>query len=110
MSLDLPKIIGRYFGAQNAHDIDAIVACFASDAHVRDEGHAYLGSNAIRVWKKETSAKYRVTVEPVECGIEGKTTVVVARVSGAFDGSPVNLTYRFGLSVDGQIDALEIRL
>ena len=110
MSLDLPKTIGRYFGAQNAHDIDAIVACFASDARVRDEGHVHIGPDAIRAWKKETSAKYRVTVEPVECGIEGKTTVVVARVSGAFDGSPVNLTYRFGLSVDGQIDALEIRL
>ena len=78
MSLDLPEIIRRYFGAQNAHDIDAMVACFASDARVRDEGHVHIGPDAIRAWKKETSAKYRITVEPVECGIEGKTTVVFA--------------------------------
>ena len=39
MSLDLPSILDRYFAAQNAHDIEAMVACFAPDAAVRDEGH-----------------------------------------------------------------------
>src|SRR3954469_21885681 len=105
----LPDVLVRYFGAQNAHDIDAMVACFASDARVRDEGHVHVGPNAIRAWKKETSAKYRITVEPVEYGIESGSTVVVARVSGAFAGSPANLTYRFGISVDGQIEALEVQ-
>jgi hypothetical protein len=72
MSLDLPKTIGRYFGAQNAHDIDAIVACFASDAHVRDEGHAYLGSNAIRVWKKKRAQSTASLSNPSNAGSRAK--------------------------------------
>src|SRR5262245_22625034 len=38
VSLDLPIILRRYFEAQNAHDVEAMVACFAPDAAVRDEG------------------------------------------------------------------------
>ncbi len=48
-----------------------MVACFAPEAVVRDEGHTYTGTDAIRAWKKETSAKYRVTAEPIESRTEG---------------------------------------
>lgn len=109
MSLDLPEILRRYFEAQNAHDIDAMVACFAPDATVHDEGHTHVGTDPIRAWKKETSAKYRINAEPIESRIDGDRTIVVVRVSGTFDGSPANLTYRFGLSAEHQIDALEVR-
>jgi hypothetical protein len=61
MSPALPEILQRYFAAQNAHDIDALVACFAPDARVRDEGRNIVGTDAIRAWKAETSAKYGVT-------------------------------------------------
>jgi len=105
----LPNILDRYFEAQNAHDIDAMVACFASDAAVRDEGHDIVGTDAIRSWKEETSAKYRITAEPLESTTEGDRTVVVVKVSGTFDGSPTNLTYCFGFSGKGRIGTLEIR-
>jgi hypothetical protein len=109
VSLDLPEILHRYFEAQNAHDLDAMVACFEPDATVRDEGHTYIGADATRAWKKATSAKYRITARPIESRIEGNRTIVVVRVSGTFNGSPANLTYRFGFSADGRIDALEVR-
>jgi hypothetical protein len=109
ISLDLPETLRRYFDAQNAHDIDAIVACFAPHAIVRDEGHTHSGTDAVRAWKQETSAKYRVTAAPLECRREGDDTIVVVRVSGTFPGSPANLTYRFGFSADGRIAALEVR-
>jgi hypothetical protein len=109
MKPDLPEVLDRYFAAQNHHDIDAMVACFASEAAVRDEGRDIVGTDAIRAWKKKTSAKYRITAEPIECRIEGDRTVVVVKVSGTFDGSPANLTYRFGFSGDGRIGALLIR-
>jgi hypothetical protein len=109
MKPDLPEILDRYFAAQNHHDIDAMVACFASDATVRDEGRHVAGTDAIRAWKKETGAKYRITAEPIECRIEDDRTIVVVKASGTFDGSPANLTYRFGFSGDGRIGALEIR-
>jgi hypothetical protein len=109
MRPDLPDILARYFKAQNDHDIDAMVACFASGAAVRDEGRDIVGTAAIRAWKEETSAKYGIAVEPIECTVEGARTTVVVKVSGRFAGSPANLTYRFGFSDDGRIGALEVR-
>jgi hypothetical protein len=108
MQPDLPEILDRYFAAQNAHDIDAMVACFASDAAVRDEGRDMIGRDAIRAWTIDTSAKYRVSVEPQTCTSADGRTVVVAKVSGTFPGSPANLTYRFGLSGDSRIVTLTI--
>ncbi len=106
---ELPGILVRYFEAQNRHDIDAMVACFAADASVRDEGREIVGTAAIRSWKEATSARYRVTAEPLESRIEAERTIVVVKVSGTFAGSPANLTYRFGFADDGRIGALEVR-
>ena len=108
MKSDLPEILDRYYAAQNAHDIDAMVACLAPDAAVRDEGRDIVGSDAIRAWKIETSKKYRIAAEPISCTVTGGRTVVVVKVSGTFPGSPANLTYRFGFSADRHIDALEV--
>jgi ketosteroid isomerase-like protein len=108
MSPELPDTLKRYFAAQNRHDIKALVACFAADAVVRDEGKDIIGTEAIRSWKEATSAKYRVTVAPLECRAEDGRTVVVAKVSGTFPGGPLNLTYRFGFANDGRIGALTI--
>ena len=108
MNVSLPGVLDRYFEAQNAHAIDAMVACFAGDAAVYDEGRDYVGARAIRAWKEETSRRYHITAEPLECRAEDGSTIVVVRVSGTFDGSPTNLTYRFGLSEDGRIGSLEV--
>ncbi len=109
MKPDLPSTLQRYFDAQNRHDIDAMVACFAPDAVLLDEGRDFIGTEAIRSWMEETSGKYRIEIRPLETSREGDRTIVVTRVAGAFDGSPTNLTYRFGISVNGPIRALEIR-
>ena len=102
-----PDILARYFAAQNAHDIDAMTDCFAPDAQVRDEGRDHHGRAAIRAWLHETSEKYRVQVEPLELRREEGLTVVVARVSGDFPGSPADLTFRFGLA-DGRVSTLAV--
>lgn len=109
MAIEMPDILQRYFQAQNAHDIDAMVACFAADAAVHDEGRDIIGANAIWAWTAETSAKYQVTVEPLESHPAAGKTVVVAKVSGTFPGSPLNLTFRFGLSAHGRIGSLAIQ-
>jgi hypothetical protein len=109
MKAALPDILDRYFAAQNAHDIEAMVACFAPDAVVRDEGKDVVGMQAIRAWKIETGAKYRITAEPLESRPEAGATIIVVKVSGTFPGSPANLTYRFGFSADGRVNALEVR-
>jgi hypothetical protein len=109
MKAVLPDILDRYFAAQNAHDIEAMVACFAPDAVVRDEGKDIIGAQAIRAWKIETGAKYRITAEPLESRPEAGETIVIVKVSGTFPGSPTTLTYRFGLSAEGRVKALEVR-
>lgn len=109
MTPDLPDVLARYFAAQNTHDIDTLVACFAPDAVVRDEGNDIVGPDEIRAWKEETGAKYRVTVEPLACSVADGCTVVVARVSGSFDGSPLDLTYRFGISEEDRIATLQVK-
>jgi hypothetical protein len=47
VTIDLPTILQKYFQAQNAHDIEAMVACFAADATVRDESRDIIGADAI---------------------------------------------------------------
>jgi hypothetical protein len=107
MSLNLPQPVSAYFAAKNAHDIDAMLAPFGDDAHVRDEGHDYLGRTAIRAWMEKTTRKYRVTSQPQEAAGDGDRLIVRALVSGDFPGSPARLTYRFVVA-DGRIAALEI--
>ena len=106
MSLDLPKPIAAYFSADKG-DGEAVVQCFADDAVVKDEGHTYRGTAAIRRWKTETTSKYEYTSEPFALeGQDGKI-VVTSRLTGNFPGSPINLRYLFELLGD-KIVSLEI--
>jgi ketosteroid isomerase-like protein len=107
MSLDLPAPINAYYAAKNAHDIDAMLAPFADEAHVRDEGEDHRGHAAIRDWMEHTTRKYRVTATPEEVSKEGDKHIVRALVAGDFPGSPAHLTYRFTLAGD-RITRLEI--
>lgn len=107
MALDLPTPIAAYYAAKNRHDIDAMLAPFAENAVVHDEGEDYRGHTAIRAWMEHTTAKYAVTVAPEEVTIHDGATIVRALVSGNFPGSPAYLTYRFTAG-DGDIKALSI--
>jgi hypothetical protein len=106
--IGLPETIAHYVGAQNRHDVKAMLACFAPDARVRDEGKTMTGSDAIGAWMKKTSEKYRVAVEPQAYEGDGTVGTMAAKVSGTFPGSPITLTYRFRFAADGRIASLEI--
>jgi hypothetical protein len=108
MLAQLPKPIATYLSSENAGDIETLAACFNADAVVRDERRTIEGLAAIRQWKITSREKYQHIVEPIEATGSGDTTIVTARVSGNFPGSPVTLRYSFGLK-DGKIAALEIR-
>jgi len=93
MSMELPKPIAAYFAATNTHDIDAMLVPFAETATVKDEGQQRDGLAAIREWMDGTVRKYGFTVVVIGAADEGGRTVVTARVSGSFPGSPVQLRY-----------------
>jgi len=107
MAIALPKTIARYFEADRGKDALAVAGCFTKDAVVRDEGHTYVGLDAIGTWKADASTKYTYTVEPFALATEGERTVVTSHLAGDFPGSPTDLRYFF-LLADDKIAELEI--
>jgi ketosteroid isomerase-like protein len=106
--MHLPPAIDLYVKAENAGDVESLAECFASDAIVRDEGHTYEGLAAIKAWKAETKKRYNHIVEPLEVAQRDGKTVLKAKLSGNFPGSPVTLAFSFVFE-DGKITSLEIR-
>lgn len=104
----LPAALDAYFAAQNAHDSDALAACFTPDALVHDEGEDQRGTAQIRAWAAATSARYQAVAEPLSLVRSDDVATVRARVSGTFPGSPVELDFRFTLAADGRIASLRI--
>ena len=107
MSVHLPKAIERFMSSENAHDAEALAACFASNAAVRDEGRTRAGTD-IAAWRRETTEKYHHAVEPVAVAERDGKTIVATRVSGDFPGSPITLDFVFRLE-NGKISSLEIQ-
>ena len=108
MSIDLPAPIAGYFAAENSDDAEALTACFAPDAVVRDEGRRIQGIAAIKAWKREGKAKYQHKIKLLGAAETGGETIVRGLVSGNFPGSPIELGFAFVL--DGErITSLEVR-
>jgi ketosteroid isomerase-like protein len=108
MTFQAPKPISDYFAAKNRHDINGMLAPFADDAAVTDEGETMKGRPAIRAWMEETTRKFAVTVAPETLEDVGGRAVVRALVTGNFPGSPTHLTYHFALR-EHEIVGLEIK-
>jgi ketosteroid isomerase-like protein len=100
MSDALPEIINAYFAAVNAFDTTAMAACFTSDAVVLDEGLQHDGIAAVREWIEATTSKYHIKLKVIDSSRQLAETVVSAQVSGSFDGSPIDLQYRFRVDSD----------
>ena len=107
MAVPLPKLIGDYFAASNAHDAEAMARAFAADAIVHDERMMHRGRAAIATWAQGTIDKYQTTIVPLSVSGSGASTAVKAKVSGTFPGSPIELTFSFEVRDDG-IKSLKI--
>jgi ketosteroid isomerase-like protein len=107
MSTKLSTTLASYFAATNAHDVDGMIAGFAEDAVVEDEGRQHRGRVAIRDWMKETIEKYDFTANPIESSRMGPKTVVLVSLSGKFPGSPITIQYQFTVEAQ-KIARLEI--
>jgi hypothetical protein len=103
----LPPPIDLYVRIENSGDVEALPECFAPGATVRDEGHIYQGLTAIRDWKSDTKKKYNHTVAPLALAHWDGKTILKARLTGNFPGSPVTVEFSFVLD-DGKIASLEI--
>ncbi|MEV4669084.1 nuclear transport factor 2 family protein [Microbacterium sp. LWO12-1.2] len=106
---ELPSAIAGYLSAQDDRLRRAsAIEVFGSEAHVRDDGIDYRGSDAIRAWLTTVASEFTYTTTFIGQRHEGADRwVVVARLEGDFPGGIVELRYRFTLR-DGLIDDLVI--
>ncbi len=95
MKIQLAKPIAAYFQAANIHDSTRLADCFAERAVVYDEGHEYHGLDAIKLWNEETSKNYALALEVISVAQEAGQTLVAARASGNFAGSPAIIHFNF---------------
>ena len=96
----IASVIDSYFRASNANDIDGLAACFLPDATVADEKQTHGGTAGIKAWAINVRKKYEFTTEVVGAKESSSATIVTAKVSGTFPGSPVNLDFTFNLVKD----------
>jgi len=95
-----PPIIAALVKAKNDRDTKAVVACFADDAVVHDEGKKITGLTEITKWSDKGFKKYQYTIDPTGIAKDGKDTVLTATLTGNFPGSPVSLDFRFTIKND----------
>ena len=107
MSIQLPPPIARYVQLENAGETETLSACFAPHAVVRDERHTSEGLAAITAWKAETTRKYPHIITPLDVAQQQGKTVLKARLTGDFPGSPVTLHFECVLEA-GTILSLEM--
>ena len=96
-----------YIDASNAHEVEAIVDCFAADAIVRDENAMRHGKIDIGRWATEAIEKYKFQFKPLSADERDAETILSVAVSGSFPGSPVTLDYHFTIAND-KIESLII--
>lgn len=107
MTEDLPPPVAAYAAANARLDADGMLAAFAGDAVVQDEGARHQGREAIRAWIQTATIGVRAIFTPETWREDGGTVVVEGPVAGDFPGSPIRLTFRFAF-VDDLIRRLEI--
>ncbi|MGQ9369452.1 nuclear transport factor 2 family protein [Azospirillum sp. ST 5-10] len=112
MDHDLPPAIAAYVEANARLDAEGMLAAFAPDAVVLDdggrhEGGRHEGREELRAWIQTATLDSRAVFTPDAWGEEAGRIVVDGRTAGNFSGSPIRFTFRFQLK-DGAIVALEI--
>jgi hypothetical protein len=104
----LPSLLQRYLAADAARNLNDFIECFAPDAMVRDERQSHVGHDAIRAWKAHADATVPYGLTPLGFSRQGARWQLLASVSGAFPGSPIELMHVFQVE-DDRIVSLEIR-
>jgi hypothetical protein len=109
MSTTLPPIIAAFIQAQNDHDSSALVACFTDDAVIYDDGHEIHGIAAIKQWSDRNNREYNHTVDVTNVAQQNNEIIVIATVTGTFEGSPLQFHYHFTV-IGNKIAGLSVRI
>jgi uncharacterized protein (TIGR02246 family) len=108
MPAAVPNVISRYFDVTAERDTDAIVALFANDATVVDEGTERRGRDQIRAWRNGPATAYTYTTELLRTEtIDPDHYLITGRLTGNFPGSTTDLNWDFTIA-DTRITQLVI--
>lgn len=107
MSLELPIPIAAYVAANARLDVDGMLAPFAADAVLCDNGTPFRGKAELRRLFEEGVVAVKAIFTPDTIRHEDGRVVVEGPAHGDFPGSPIRFTYRFTLE-DDAIKAVEI--
>lgn len=107
MSIALPDVVQTYFEVSNGQGMTRLAECFCEDATVRDEHQTHQGLAAIVEWQFASRQAYSYVAAPLQSWQDGEALVVIARLTGNFPGSPVDLQHHFAFD-GGRIKLLEI--
>jgi hypothetical protein len=108
MSNALPSVVSRYFELDAVRDIESIVALFATDATVIDEGETRHGIAEIYAWQTGPASKYSYSTTITGTETLGPARYLVnARLTGNFPGGTADLKFDFTV-VDERITRLVI--
>ena len=102
----LPPALVTYFAATDDPTRQSFDTCFAAHAVVQDEAQTHRGLAEIKAWHIAANAPVS-EVLPLSLRENAGRSVVTAKVSGSFKGSPVTLDFSFALNA-GLITELEI--
>jgi hypothetical protein len=103
-----PDVVSRYFAADARRDTEEILALFAGDAVVIDEGRAWRGSAEIRDWRLGPASKYEYTTTITRIDrVDDDHYRASGRIDGNFPGATADLKWDF-LLAERLISRLEI--
>lgn len=97
----LPGLLSRYFELDAKREIESVVALFADDATVIDQGETHHGAAEIRAWQLGPNSKYAYateigSVEPIGCD----RYLITGRMTGNFPGGIADLKWDFTTAAD----------
>jgi len=99
MPLQMPEPLTHYFEQDALRDVEAIVAVFADDATVTDEGETRQGVAEIRAWQLGPASAYSYRTELRNTEQLGPDRyLVTGRLSGNFPGGTADLTWDFTIA------------
>jgi hypothetical protein len=89
------KAVINYINVNNAKSKIKLIALFARDALVIDEGMHYKGIDAIKRWRKKVNAAHDITLEMVGGSPDKEGLYADILCTGHFPGSPLIIEYHF---------------
>lgn len=95
-AITLPKAVENFVAANNNHDVEALMATFAADAIVSDDGETYTDDAGIRAWIGSHLVAPRIDITPTS--FDGDRMVALS--AGEFPGSPMSFAYNFDIDGD----------